>query len=45
MRVRSIVILGALVALLALPAAASATMPGENGRIVFPRSPSRAASC
>jgi Tol biopolymer transport system component len=34
-RVRSIVILGALVALLALPTAASATMPGENGRIVF----------
>ena len=35
MRVRSIVILGALVALLALPNAANATMPGENGRIVF----------
>jgi Tol biopolymer transport system component len=35
MRVRSIVILGALVALLALPTVASATMPGENGRIVF----------
>lgn len=35
MRVRSIVILGALVALLALPTAASATMPGENGRLVF----------
>jgi Tol biopolymer transport system component len=35
MRLRSIVILGALVALLALPTVASATMPGENGRIVF----------
>ncbi len=35
MRMRSMAILGALVALLALPAVASATMPGENGRIVF----------
>lgn len=35
MRMRSMATLGALVALLALPAVASATMPGENGRIVF----------
>ena len=35
MRMRSMAMLGALVALLALPAVASATMPGENGRIVF----------
>jgi Tol biopolymer transport system component len=35
MRLRSIVILGAVVALFALPTAASATMPGENGRILF----------
>jgi Tol biopolymer transport system component len=35
MRMRSMAMLGALVALLALPGAASATMPGENGWIVF----------
>lgn len=35
MRKRSIALLSALVALLAAPAAASATMPGDNGRIVF----------
>jgi Tol biopolymer transport system component len=35
MRMRSIAILGALVALFALPTAATATMPGDNGRIVF----------
>jgi Tol biopolymer transport system component len=35
MRWRSIFILGALVALVGLPTATTATMPGENGRIVF----------
>jgi Tol biopolymer transport system component len=35
MRSRPIVLLVALVALLALPATASATMPGDNARIVF----------
>jgi Tol biopolymer transport system component len=35
MRTRSIAMVSALAALLALPSAAAATMPGENGRIVF----------
>ena len=35
MRMRSIAMLCALVALLGSPAAASATMPGDNGRILF----------
>jgi len=35
MRTRSIAMVAALAALLALPSVAAATMPGENGRIVF----------
>jgi Tol biopolymer transport system component len=35
MRIRSLAILTALVAALAVPSVAQATMPGDNGRIVF----------